>query len=239
MLVEVARHRAKGGGVRSAKQQATLKYGVKGVTPAHILANPDHALSVARAVKSERSRIRRERDSALAHAALIEQQLKRLDDPDRPRLQAATVMEQIRERAMSAIELADIQARENGHAHGLASLLAQDLLRAPTATLTAWSKFLPAGGQAEGSSANQHLDAVRALTMAATAAGKTAQLAADMAERGRKPEISLEAVDVQDIHRDIHRDINGAEGNLCDGRKQIENAGGLEGAEVIPARGLD
>lgn len=232
MLVEVARHGAEGGGVRSAKQQATLKYGVKGVAPPHTIADPDYALSKARAVKLERLRIRRERESALAHAALIEQQLKRVNDPDRPRLQAATVMEQIRERAMSAIELADIQARENGHAHGLASLLAQDLLRAPTATLTAWSKFLPAGGQAEGSSANQHLDAVRALTMAATAAGRTAQIAADIVERGQKPEISLEAVDIQDIHRDIHR----VERTSCAGRKEISNADGGEGADVIPAR---
>jgi hypothetical protein len=232
VLVEVARHRAKGGGVRSAKQLANLKLMPKGVAPPHTIADPDYALSKARAVKLERLRIRRERESALAHAALIEQQLRRVNDPDKPKLQVSTVMEQIRERAMTAIELADIQARENGHAHGLASLLAQDLLRAPTATLTAWSKFLPAGGQTEGSSANQHLDAVRALTMAATAAGRTAQIAADIVERGQKPEISLEAVDIQDIHRDIHR----VEQTGCAGRKGITNEEGRDCADAIPAR---
>ncbi len=101
---------------------------------------------------------------------------------------------------LTAIELADIQAREEGHAHGLASLMAADLKRNPTGTLVAWSKLLPTGGGGGGGggegNTSQHLDAVRALTMASTAAGRVAQLAVDLVEKAKAPEIELNAVDI-------------------------------------------
>ena len=151
----------------------------------------------------------KEQHAALKNVALLEQKLRKNGSSADVKHLGMLMLDQMRRTAITAVELADLKARQQGHEHGLADLMANDLMRKPTETLAAWSKFLPMGGEAADSNAAQHLEAVRALSMATMAAGRAVEVMAGRADHGTA----------------ITLDINHSTVNDCEERKASPDGG--------------
>ncbi len=197
----------------------------KGKVPPALAAHSTGDLLLARLEKARATRLRklqtkREEAAALRNAGLLEARLRKSVGGTDVKVLGSLMLDQMRRTAITAIELADIRAREQGHQHGLADLMAGDLMRKPTETLVAWSKFLPMGGATVESNTEMHLEAVRALTLATSAATQAVRVAADLAAKQTAPEIHGNAVDI----------VEGpAPGADCDRRCDIHNNGGDRG----------
>jgi hypothetical protein len=132
-------------------------------------------------VRRDARQAQREQRAALQNVGLLEARLRKQGTSADVRLLGTLMLDQMRRTAITAVELADLKAREQGHAHGLADLMANDLMRKPTETLAAWSKFLPMNSETADSNASLHLEAVRALSMATQAAGQAVAVMAGKA----------------------------------------------------------
>jgi hypothetical protein len=126
------------------------------------------------AAASARTRQRKAEDRQQEREALrsvkhLEQHLRKEGNEDTAIL-GRLMLDQMRRRAVTAVEIADQRAKQAGHEHGLADLLANDLMRKPTETLAAWSKFMPLAAEAASSAGELHLNAVRLLAQASNPA---------------------------------------------------------------------